>query len=117
MNQNNINQNNILLNNINQNNINQNNINQNNILLNNINQKINNINKKINNNEFINKEYTNYYLEQLDCNLDEFNNYLNNDIDMEELILEKKTIEPFIKHMILYNYYLRYIKTENTTVE
>ena len=36
---------------------------------------------------------------------------------MKELILEKETIEPFIKHMIMYNYYLRFIKTENTTVE
>lgn len=102
---------------MNQNLINSITTNENNILLNNINDKINNINKIINTNNSINKEYINYYLEQLNSNLEEFNNYLNNNIDMEELILEKKTIEPFIKHMILYNYYLRYIKTENTIAE
>lgn len=102
---------------MNQNLTNSNTINKNNILLKNINSKINNINKIINTDNSINKEYINYYLEQLNSNLEEFNDYLNNDIDMEELILEKKTIEPFIKHMILYNYYLRYIKTENTIVD
>jgi len=96
--------------------INSNFINKNNILLNNINEKINNINKITKINQSIDKEYINYYLEQLNSNLEEFNNYLNNDIDMEELILEKKTIEPFIKHMMIYNYYLRFLKTENTTV-
>lgn len=85
--------------------------------LNNNFQELNNNLNKLNNNN-LNKPIIDDYLNEVSDNIKELNIFLknileNNENELEKLkknlFIEKKSVEPFIKYLIFYNYYLNNI--------